>query len=84
MATNYGLLGITPQDRQQAAWRGLMNLGGALMAGGAPTTDISRRGTGWAAAGPAFTQGYEGNINTRLARNLQALQLQQAEREETR
>ena len=84
MATNYGLLGITPQDRQQAAWRGLMNLGGALMAGGAPTTDISQRSRGWAAAGPAFTQGYEGNINTRLARNLQALQLQQAEREETR
>ena len=79
MATKYGLLGITPQDRQQAAWQGLMNLGGALMAGGAPTTDISRRGTGWAAAGPAFTQGYEGNINKAIARNLQGLQMKQTQ-----
>ena len=80
MTTNYGLLGITPQDRQQAAWQGLMNLGGTLMAGGAPTTDIGQRSRGWAAAGPAFTQSYEGNTNKAIARNLQGLQLQTAQR----
>ena len=79
MATNYGLLGIKPEDRQQAAWQGLMNLGGALMAGGAPTTDISQRGRGWAAAGPAFTQAYEGNIDKAYNRNLQGLQMRQTQ-----
>ena len=80
MSTNYGLLGITPQDRRQAGYQGLMNLGGALLQGSATSTQPGGFIRALGAAGPAFTQAYEGNINKALARNMQGLKLQTAQR----
>jgi hypothetical protein len=50
------------QMRRDAFLQGLGGLGSRLIAGGAPTTDPSARGRGWAAGGQAFMQNYQGAL----------------------
>ena len=76
----YGLL--SPADREQAAYAGLLQLASGLMQGGAPSTNpgASMQGLGLGLGG--FNQGYQGAINSRMQQALMGTQLAKAKREE--
>lgn len=79
MANGFKGLLITPEQKQQAAYQGLLNLGTNLMAAGGysdrPTSFAQALGKG----GQGFMQGYQGSLDRTRQQQMQNLQAQQAQ-----
>jgi hypothetical protein len=71
---------ITPADRQQAAYQGLLQMAAGLMQGGAPSTNPGAGMQGLGAGLGGFSQGYQGGINSRVQQAMVGQQLAEAER----
>jgi len=78
MAKYPGLL-ITPEQRQQAGWQGLLNLGTGLMAGGGPSTTPTSFAQALGQGGQGFMQGYQGQMDRARQQQMQGMQAKSAQ-----
>jgi len=76
-----GLL-VTPEDRQQAGWQGLLNLGTQMMAAGGPSSAPTSFAQALGKGGQGFMQGYQGQIDRTRQNQLGNLQAQSAQQQQ--